>query len=90
MHRVFFGGFTEVFQQPNLAGTSEKKTGLFLPVMLAPGCAKSLSKWRASGTADCPTAGPWHDFPCRAERTDEQLEVFVATVGDQDATVPSN
>lgn len=78
------------FDKPDLAGTSEKKTGLFLPVMLVPGCAKSLSKWMASGTADCPAAGPWHGFSCRADRTDEQLEAFLATVESREATVPSN
>ena len=32
------------FNKPDLAGTSKKKTSLFLPVMRVPGCAKTLSK----------------------------------------------
>lgn len=78
------------FNKPDLAAASEKKTGLFLPVMPVPvpSCAKRLSKWMAWGTADCPTAGPWHGFCGRAERTDEQLEAFLATVGPRDAPSP--
>lgn len=58
----------------------EKKTGLFLPITPAPGCAKTLSKWMALGTG-CMlhAAGPWHGFPCRVERKPSEPLLGVGT-----------
>ena len=64
------------FYKPDLAGTSKKKTGLFLPVMWISGCAKTISKSMTSETPDSPSAGTWHSSPYWVRRTAGKVSHF--------------